>query len=141
MSLKKTKTKAKSKKGPEKSLSDNIVTPPTPEITEKILEKKPWLSTEFLYIVLDELKSSTITKQEIPKMLVLVGPMAAGKSTVKKQLDYNDAINLDVDEFKIIAVKYYGQKAKGCFADFKKIIQLLGKIIIDNKYNFILDTT
>lgn len=123
------------------SSSEKVLTPPTPEITSAMLEKKPWLSQEFLDSVLEQLKSSSTEPKEHPKMLSLVGPMAAGKSTVKHQLHFNDAVNLDVDEVKIIASKEFGQKAKGIFVDFAKIIQLLGRIIINNKYDFILDTT
>ena len=124
-----------------RSSSEKVLTPPTPEITLAMLEKKPWLSQEFLDSVLEELKSPSTVSKDSPKMLSLVGPIAAGKSTVKHQLHFNDAVNLDVDEVKIIAVREFGQKAKGIFADFGKIIQLLGVIIINNKYDFILDTT
>jgi len=123
------------------SSSEKVLTPPIPEITVAILAKKPWLSQEFLFSVMEQLKSSSTKSKENPKMLSLVGPMAAGKSTVKRQLDFIDAVNLDVDEVKIIAVREFGQKAKGIFTDYAKIIQLLGVIIINNKYDFILDTT
>ena len=123
------------------SSSEKVLTPPTPEITSMMLEKKPWLSKEFLDSVLQELKSPTTVSKDNPKMLSLVGPMAAGKSTVKHQLHVEDAVNLDVDEVKIISVREFGQKARGIFSDFGKIIQLLGVMIIDNKYDFILDTT
>jgi predicted ABC-type ATPase len=135
----KRETKAVSKR--HSSSSEKVLTPPTPEITVAMLTKKPWLSQEFLFSVMEQLKSSSTESKENPKMLSLVGPMAAGKSTVKRQLDFNDAVNLDVDEVKIIAVREFGQKAKGIFTDFGKIIQLLGVIIINNKYDFILDTT
>ena len=121
--------------------SEKVLTPPTPEITLEMLETKPWLSKEFLESVLEELKSSSTVTKKHPKMLSLVGPMASGKSTVKHQLHFNDAVNLDVDEVRIIAVKKFGQKAKDIFVDFAKIIQLLGIIIINSKYDFILDTT
>lgn len=123
------------------SSSEKVFTPPTPDITLAMIEKKPWLSDEFLETVLRELTPPEIYSTENPKMLSLVGPMAAGKSTVKKQLDFNDAINLDVDEVKILAIKEFGNSAAGIFADYAKIIQILGSKIIDNKYNFILDTT
>jgi predicted kinase len=138
---KKTTKSAKALSDRNSSSSEKVLTPPTPEITVAMLEKKPWLSREFLESVLEELKTPSTVSKENPKMLSLVGPMAAGKSTVKHQLHVEDAVNLDVDEVKIIAVREFGQKAKGSFADFSKIIQLLGVIIIDNKYDFILDTT
>jgi predicted kinase len=137
-SIKSVSKKAVSEKS---SSSEKVLTPPTPEITSKMLEKKPWLSTEFLVSVIEELKSPSTVSKENPKMLSLVGPMAAGKSTVKHQLHFDDAVNLDVDEVKIIATREFGQRAKGIFSDFGKIIQLLGVMIIDNKYDFILDTT
>ena len=142
------KSRAKSAKTSKKAVSqlhtsssEKVLTPPTPEITSKMLEKKPWLSVEFLSSVIEELKTPSTVSKESPKMLSLVGPMAAGKSTVKHQLHFDDAVNLDVDEVKILAVKEFGQKAKGIFADYQKIIQLLGVMIINNKYDFILDTT
>lgn len=94
------------------SSSEKVLTPPTPEITSAMLQKKPWLSQEFLDSVLEQLKSSSTETKEHPKMLSLVGPMAVGKSTVKHQLHFNDAVNLDVDEVRIIATKEFGQKAK-----------------------------
>lgn len=123
------------------SSSEKVLTPPTPEITSAILKKKPWLSNEFLVSLIDQLKSPSTEPKEHPKMLSLVGPMAAGKTTVKHQLQFNDAVNLDVDEVRIIATREFGEKARGIFVDFAKIIQLLGMMIINDKYDFILDTT
>jgi len=125
----------------DSSSSEKVLTPPTPEITLDMLKEKPWLSEEFLLLVLEELKTSSTVSKENPKMLSLVGPMAAGKSTVKHQLHFDDAVNLDVDEVRIIATREFGKKAHGIFVDFGKIIQLLGVIIINNNYDFILDTT
>ena len=119
-----------------------ILTPPTPDITQAILEKKPWLSNEFFDLAIEKLGPKTeIERSTNPKLLVLVGPPAAGKSTVKRQLGFQNAVNLDVDEFKILGVKEFGQKAKGMFGDFRKIIQLLSVKIIDRGLDFILDTT
>ena len=119
-----------------------ILTPPTPDITQAILEKKPWLSNEFFDLAIEKLGPKTeIERSTNPKLLVLVGPPAAGKSTVKRQLGFQNAVNLDVDEFKILGVKEFGQKAKGMFGDFRKIIQLLSVKIIDQGLDFILDTT
>jgi predicted kinase len=117
-----------------------ILTPPTPDITQAILEKKPWLSNEFFDLAIEKLGLKT-ERSTTPKLLVLVGPPAAGKSTVKRQLGFQNAVNLDVDEFKILGVKEFGQKAKGMFGDFRKIIQLLSVKIIDQGLDFILDTT
>jgi predicted kinase len=117
-----------------------ILTPPTPDITQAILEKKPWLSNEFFDLAIEKL-GLKIERSTNPKLLVLVGPPAAGKSTVKRQLGFQNAVNLDVDEFKILGVKEFGQKAKGMFGDFRKIIQLLSVKIIDQGLDFILDTT
>ena len=65
------------------SSSEKVLTPPTPEITSAMLKKKPWLSNEFLVSLIDQLKSPSTEPKEHPKMLSLVGPMAAGKTTVK----------------------------------------------------------
>ena len=121
-------------------VNELILTPPTPEITQAILEKKPWLSNEFFDLAIEKLGLET-ERSTNPKLLVLVGPPAAGKSTVKRQLGFQNAVNLDVDEFKILGVKEFGQKAKGMFGDFRKIIQLLSVKIIARGFDFILDTT
>jgi len=121
-------------------VNELILTPPTPDITQAILEKKPWLSNEFFDLAIEKLGLKT-ERSTTPKLLVLVGPPAAGKSTVKRQLGFQNAVNLDVDEFKILGVKEFGQKAKGMFGDFRKIIQLLSVKIIDRGLDFILDTT
>lgn len=121
-------------------VNELILTPPTPEITQAILEKKPWLSNEFFDLAIEKLGLET-KRSTNPKLLVLVGPPAAGKSTVKRQLGFQNAVNLDVDEFKILGVKEFGQKAKGMFGDFRKIIQLLSVKIIARGFDFILDTT
>ena len=120
-------------------VNELILTPPTPEITQAILEKKPWLSNEFFDLAIEKLGLET-ERSTNPKLLVLVGPPAAGKSTVKRQLGFQNAVNLDVDEFKILGVKEFGQKAKGMFGDFRKIIQLLSVKIIARGFDFILDT-
>ena len=105
-----------------------------------MLENKPWLSNDFFDLAIKKLGPNA-EKSINPKLLILVGPPAAGKSTVKRQLGFNDAVNFDVDEFKILGAKEFGQKAKGMFVDFRKIIQLLSVKIIANGLNFILDTT
>jgi predicted kinase len=124
----------------EDGSNELVLTPPTPEITSSILRRKPWLSNEFADIAIRELGPKA-ERSVHPKMLILVGPPAAGKSTVKRQLDFGNAVNLDVDEFKILGVKAFGQSAKGMFADFGKIIQILGVKIINSGFDFILDTT
>lgn len=123
------------------SNDEKVETPDTPEVTEQLIQKRPWYDSNFLDRAIIHLKSPTTETKTNPKMLVLVGPPASGKSTVKKQLGLNDAVNLDVDELKIFAVSEFGNSAKGIFTDFRKLIQLLIVKIISQGYDVILDTT
>ena len=136
-----SQSKSKSKSSSKSSPGEIVVTPRSPKFQGWQLKQKPWISDAFIEKAVNHLKSDTTTAKEKPKMLALVGPPAAGKSTVKKQLDFNDAVNVDVDEVKILAKREFGAKAEKIFMDFKPLIQLLITKCIKKKYDIVLDTT
>ena len=124
---------------PLKSAKLNTATPDSPNFADINLEKKPWLNSEFIEHIYDRLKSERITHVDEPKLLVLIGPPASGKSTVKKQLHFNNCINIDLDEISII-VKETFDKAF-IINDYATFIQILIKKAIGDRYNVILDST
>jgi predicted kinase len=122
-----------------KSAKLNTATPESPNFAEINLEKKPWLNIEFIEHIYDRLKSERISRVDEPKLLVLIGPPASGKSTVKKQLHFSNCINIDLDEISII-VKETFDKAF-IINDYATFIQILIKKAISDSYNVILDST
>ena len=139
--VQKKQRKTAPKKVDYDSNNEEVETPDTPEVTQQLIQKRPWYNSNFLDKAIEHLKSPTTITKINPKMLVLVGPPASGKTTVKRQLGLDDAVNLDVDELKIFAVSEFGNSAKGIFTDFRKLIQLLIVKIISQGYDVILDTT
>jgi predicted kinase len=117
----------------------NTATPDSPNFADINLEKKPWLNSEFIEHIYDRLKSERITRVDEPKLLILIGPPASGKSTVKKQLHFSNCINIDLDEISII-VKETFDKAF-IINDYAIFIQILIKKAISDSYNVILDST
>ena len=75
-----------------------------------------------------------------PELLILVGPSASGKSTVKRQLDFTNAVNIDVDEIRIIYEDIIGKRSN-IFSDFPTLIQIMMNKAISENRNMILDTT
>jgi predicted kinase len=146
-----TKTRVKSastkkiavKSVKEKKVTDstklNTATPDSPNFAEFNLEKKPWLSSEFIDHIYDRLKSERITRVEEPKLLVLIGPPASGKSTVKKQLRFSNCINIDLDEISIIVKETFNKAF--IINDYVSFMQIITKKAISDGYNIILDST
>lgn len=116
-------------------------TPDSPIFEEFNLEKKPWLTVDFIDHIYNRLKSENISPVRDPKVLILIGPPASGKSTVKKQLHFGNCINIDLDEIKIIATEEFQNKAFPIINDFATIIQIMVKKAINDSYNIILDST
>jgi predicted kinase len=141
ISIKTKKIAVKSVK--EKKVADstklNTSTPESPNFAEINLEKKPWLNREFIDHIYDRLKSERITRVEEPKLLVLIGPPASGKSTVKKQLHFSNCINIDLDEISIIVKETFNKAF--IINDYAIFIQILIKKAISDSYNVILDST
>ena len=114
-------------------------TPDSPNFAEFNLEKKPWLSSEFIEHIYDRLKSERITRVPEPKILILVGPPASGKSTIKKQLHFTNCINIDLDEISIIVKETFPRSL--IINDYATFIQIFIKKVISDGYNVILDST
>lgn len=104
---------------------------------------RPWLTANIQDIIFNSLAgTSEPVKKGSPELLVLVGPPASGKSTVKKQLNFTNAVNLDVDEIQIETQKIYGNKNTfKIMKDYPTLIQFITKKAIYGNYNMILDTT
>ena len=144
VTAKKTATKKAATTVKKPSASDKILktnTPDSPILEEFNLEKKPWLTVDFIDHIYNRLKSENISPVRDPKVLILIGPPASGKSTVKKQLHFNNCINIDLDEIKIIATEAFQNKAFPIINDFATIIQIMVKKAINDSYNIILDST
>jgi predicted kinase len=136
---KKAATTAKKPPASDKPLKTDTID--SPILAEFDLEKKPWLTIEFIDHIYNRLKSEHISAVRDPKVLILIGPPASGKSTVKKQLHFSNCINIDLDEIKIIATEAFQNKAFPIINDFATIIQIMVKKAINDSYNIILDST
>jgi len=136
---KKVTTTAKKPPASDKPLKTDSID--SPILAEFDLEKKPWLTIEFIDHIYNRLKSEHISPVRDPKVLILIGPPASGKSTVKKQLHFSNCINVDLDEIKIIATEAFQNKAFPIINDFSTIIQIMVKKAINDSYNIILDST
>jgi len=134
--------KPKSKNSKSSSLSEIVRTAETPNMSDIDTNARPWLQGEYTERMFNMLSSSPITAQERPELLVLVGPPASGKSTVKKQLEFTNAVNIDVDEFQIQTTKDFGNPSTfKVIKDYPIFIQIMSKKAVMNRYNMILDTT
>lgn len=131
----------------EDSVVDVVNTLDSPDflkIKEDLQEgNRPWLKGDIQEILFRSLVgTSSPVKKGAPELLVLVGPPASGKSTVKKQLNFTNALNLDVDEIQIETQKIYGNKNTfKIMKDYPTLIQFIAKKAIYGNYNMILDTT
>jgi predicted kinase len=124
---------------PISSSSEIVNTPESPIMTDI---DRPWLTPEYISNIFSLLSSDNITTQEQPELLVLVGPPASGKSTIKKQLHFNNAVNIDVDEIQIQTTNDFGNPSVfKVVKDYPIFIQIMGKMAVTNRYNMILDTT
>lgn len=137
-----SRSPVKSRRKSISSSSEIVVTPESPIMTDMDSDNRPWLTQEYISNIFSLLSSENITTQEQPELLVLVGPPASGKSTVKKQLHFNNAVNIDVDEIQIQTTNDFGNPSVfKVVKDYPIFIQIMSKMAVTNRYNMILDTT
>ena len=137
----KTKAKTRSRsKSKSTSSAEIVTTPESPDISD--IDGRPWLTEDYTESIFRMLSSEHITRQERPELLILVGPPASGKSTIKKQLELNNAVNIDIDEIQIKTTEDFGNPSTfKVIKDYPTFIQIISKKAVQNRYNMILDTT
>ena len=77
-----------------------------------------------------------ITVSRVPTLVILVGPPASGKTTIKKiipNFDFENCVNLDVDKL----ATHVGLGA----AHYSQAIRYIAKDTISKTFNLLLDTT
>jgi predicted ABC-type ATPase len=104
------------------------------------VDSSPWLSTEYISKIYNML-SKDVVRTEIPELVILIGPSAVGKSTVKNSIS-KKSVDIDVDEILIQTTKDFGNPSVfKVIKDYQKFIKMMSDIAITHKNNIILDTT
>lgn len=97
----------------------------------------------FLNYVYNQLKTGTPVEQ--PTVYIMMGPPAAGKSSIKRTFNINNYVNIDLDEIKKILVRCFPNedsvKGFAVIGNLKRFARQLLKLSIRDKMNVLFDTT
>lgn len=98
---------------------------------------------KYVYNQLKNIDSEDI--DTIPNAYIMMGPPGSGKSTVKRQFNIRNYVNIDLDEIKKILLKCFPEdrsiKGFGIIHQLKRIAKYLLETAIREKINILFDTT
>ena len=97
------------------------------------------------YVYRQLVSGSASASADKPTVYIMVGPPASGKSTIKKRMNINNYVNIDLDEIKKVLTKCFpndpslqGFAVIGYLKRFARDLLQLG---IKNQVNILFDTT
>lgn len=99
---------------------------------------------EFVYNQLKHVEEPDYTTM-IPKIYIMMGPPGAGKSTIKRQFNIKNYVNIDLDEIKKLLQKCFPDdrsiKGFGIINQLKRLAKYLLDTAIRENINILFDTT
>jgi predicted kinase len=100
----------------------------------------------FAQFVYNKLKNIDLDYvHERPKVFIMMGPPGAGKSTIKRQFDIKNYVNIDLDEIKKLLQKCFPDDRSiqgfGIIYQLKRLAKYLLDISIRENMNILFDTT
>lgn len=97
----------------------------------------------FLNFVYNQLKKGTSV--DAPKVYIMMGPPGAGKSTIKKNFNIDNYVNIDLDEIKKICGRCFPDSSSirgfGIIGTLKRFAKQLTQMAIADRMNILFDTT
>jgi predicted kinase len=98
---------------------------------------------QFVYNKLKNVDADYVGSQ--PKVFIMMGPPGAGKSTIKRQFDIKNYINIDLDEIKKLLQKCFPDDRSiqgfGIINQLKRLAKYLLDTAIRENMNILFDTT
>lgn len=98
---------------------------------------------QYVYKKLKHINSDST--DEIPQIFIMMGPPGAGKSTIKRQFDIKNYVNIDLDEIKKILQKCFPNDRSiqgfGIIHQLKRLAKYLLETAIRENINILFDTT
>ena len=98
---------------------------------------------QFVYNKLKNVDPDYVGSQ--PKVFIMMGPPGAGKSTIKRQFDIKNYINIDLDEIKKLLQKCFPDDRSiqgfGIIHQLKRLAKYLLDTAIRENMNILFDTT
>jgi predicted ABC-type ATPase len=88
---------------------------------------------------------SSSASADKPTVYIMVGPPASGKSTIKKRMNINNYVNIDLDEIKKVLTKCFPNDSSlqgfAVIGYLKRFARDLLQLAIKNQVNILFDTT
>lgn len=101
--------------------------------------------SNYVYNKLKNINSSQTTVETQPKIYIMIGPPGAGKSTIKRNFNITNYVNIDLDEIKKILVKCFPDDKSiygfGIIHHLKRLAKYMLNAAIREKINILFDTT
>lgn len=98
---------------------------------------------QFIYNKLKNIEPDYVKR--IPQVFIMMGPPGAGKSTIKRQFNIKNYINIDLDEIKKLLQKCFPNdrsiKGFGIINQLKRLAKYLLDTAIRENMNILFDTT
>ena len=98
---------------------------------------------QFVYNKLKNVEPDYVERK--PQVFIMMGPPGAGKSTIKRQFDIKNYINIDLDEIKKILQKCFPEdraiQGFGIIHQLKRLAKYLLDTAIRENINILFDTT
>lgn len=101
----------------------------------------------FVYNKLKNINSMSIEEagEAVPKIYIMVGPPGAGKSTIKRNFNIINYVNIDLDEIKKLLVKCFPNDRSiygfGIIHHLKRLAKYMLETAISENINILFDTT
>lgn len=99
----------------------------------------------FAQFVYNQLKHPDASYSGPPKIFIMMGPPGAGKSTIKRQFDIKNYVNIDLDEIKKLLIKCFPNDKSifgfGVIHQLKRFAKYLLETAIRENMNILFDTT
>lgn len=98
---------------------------------------------QFVYNKLKNIEANYV--ETTPQVFIMMGPPGAGKSTIKRQFDIKNYINIDLDEIKKLLKKCFPDDRSiqgfGIIHQLKRLAKYLLDTAIRENMNILFDTT
>lgn len=98
---------------------------------------------QFVYNKLKNIEANYV--ETTPQVFIMMGPPGAGKSTIKRQFDIKNYINIDLDEIKKLLQKCFPDDRSiqgfGIIHQLKRLAKYLLDTAIRENMNILFDTT
>ena len=124
-------------------VAEYIAPDPTCESDAEGLKGEVFLN--YVYKQLKSVKAESAATTDRPTVYIMMGPPAAGKSSIKRTFNITNYVNIDLDEIKKVLTKCFPNedsvKGVAVVGNLKRFANQLLELAIKDRMNVLFDTT